>query len=315
MTWRARTTIHPDRPTWLAARTATLGASEAAALLGCSPFAGPWHVWTAKRGGPPVPEADEPNPEGGVDLNDPKIRGQVLEPMVGLAYTLTTTRPHRPVCPLPAIGITRHALHAWLTASIDATVDDPELATGVGEWKSAKDSWKWGPTGTVLDGRIESFAGIIPLHIGIQALVQLAVTGLPFCDVAVFTGGLAFRWYRVLRHEDTLDALVDELHRLWILHIVDCVTPDLDGSAACIAYCRAQLQAGRAKSRRATEEEADDIAVLVARRRAEADADAAKARILLAMGDCAKLTLAPGPRGEPRGVRVDVRGGVTAFGD
>ncbi len=323
MTWRNRTVLYPNRAAWLAARTLTLGASEAAALLGESPFAGPWDVFIAKRDGAEVREQEEFNESGGVDLNDPLMRGQVLEPLVGRAYTAVTGNPHRDIgteLGKPGhIGITRHRTEPWLTASLDAVVwapgpdGFPDEIEGAGEWKTAKDSWKWGPNGSILSGTWDSFDRIIPQHIGIQALVHLAVTDLPFCDVAVFTGGLCFRHFRVLRNEPTIRTLVGELGRLWDLHVVQGIEPDLDGSAACVAECRRRLAENRTKSRPADAMDEEDIAVLVARREADAAAERAKARILARIGDCAKLYLPPGPDGAPHGVRVNARGAVTAY--
>ena len=323
MSWRERTMLYPDRAAWLAARQLTLGASEAAALLGESPFAGPWDVFVAKREGAEVREAEEFNESGGVDLNNPLLRGQVLEPLVGRAYTAVTGNPHADVGTVLGkpgwIGITRHAEHPWLTASLDAIVwaegpnGYPDEIEGCGEWKTAKDSWKWGVTGSCLSGTWESFDRVIPQHIGVQALVQLAVSGLSFCDLGMFTGGLCFRHFRVLRHEPTIAALVVQLGKLWREHIVDGIEPDLDGSAACVAECRARLAENRIKKRPATDEETERIEVLHARRHAESAAEEAKAYLLAHMGDCSALTLPPGPRGEPRGVRVNSRGAVTAY--
>lgn len=319
MAWRNRTTLYTDRGQWLQARRLTLGASEAAALLGESPFAGPWDVFAAKRNGTEVLEAEESDGSEGVDLNDPKVRGQVLEPMVGIAYTALTGRAHRRIGPAlfgidTDVAITRHPSEPWLTASLDAVVQDPELGEGVGEWKTAKFSWRWGPNGAVVDGTWDGFAGVLPQHIGVQALVQLAVTELPFCDVAVFTGGLCFRQFRVLRHEPTLETLVDVLRGLYQRHIIDGEEPDIDGSAACIQHSRELLAENRTKSRPATEEEIEWILLLVARKQAAASADVARAHILRAMGEHQKLTMGRSPTGEPRGVRVSVNGAVTAYG-
>jgi hypothetical protein len=323
MTWRERTTLYPDRAAWLAARSLTLGASEAAALLGESPFAGPWDVYVAKRDGAEIREQEEYNESGGVDLNNPLLRGQVLEPLVGRAYSAVTGNRHEDIGTALGrpgwIGITRHAEQPWLTASLDAIVyaegpdGYPDEVEGCGEWKTAKDSWKWGADGSLLSGTWESFDRVVPQHIGVQALVQLAVSGLSFCDIAVLTGGLCFRRFRVLRHEPTIAALVDQLGQLWRYHIVDGNEPDLDGSAACVAECRARLAENRTKSRPADAQEAEWIEVLRAKRLAEEDAESAKARILASIGDHAKLTLPPGPRGEPHGVRINSRGAVTAF--
>ena len=319
MTWRTRTTAFRDRDGWLATRREGLGASEVAALLGESPFAGPWDVRAAKDGGPEVKDHDDaPEGETGLDVSDPKLRGQILEPLVGTLYSAATGRKHLAIgdaLGLPGhIAVTRHATEPWLRASLDATVYDDELGEGVGEWKTSRDSYKWGPSGAVLDGTLPAFDRVVPTHIGIQALVQLAVTGLAFCDVGVLTGGLAFRWFRVLRHEPTLDALVRVTGDLYHRQIVGPEFPDLDDSEACVRACRARLAENRTKSRRATVEETEWIYALVAKRDAETAANAARARILAAVGDCERLTLPPSGDGAARGVRVQKDGKVVAYG-
>ena len=318
MIWQDRTTTYADRTSWLAARVGGLGASEAAALLGCSPFAGPWDVVANKRTGRDIPEEPASDFDSGADLNDPKVRGQVLEPLVGVAYTAITGRPHWPigdVFGLPgSIAITAHPAHPWLRASLDAIVRDPELGDGCGEWKTALHAWKWGEDGTVITGADHpAWAVAVPEHICVQAVVQMAVTELSFCDVAVMTSGFRFRVIRFLRDERSERGLLRVLADLWRLHILEGVDPDIDESDACVRAMKSRLVSARAKSRRATEEEAGWIETLLAKREAEAAADLAKARILSVMGDCARLTLPAGPRGEPHGVRVKSNGAVEAF--
>ena len=47
-----------DRETWLAERNRSVGASEAAAVLGVCPYATPIDVWQRKLGlAPPMPES------------------------------------------------------------------------------------------------------------------------------------------------------------------------------------------------------------------------------------------------------------------
>lgn len=318
MTWQARTTTYADRAAWLAARTTGLGASEAAALLGCSPFAGPWDVVANKRDGAEIPEEPANEYDTGADLNDPKVRGTVLEPLVGVAYTAVTTRPHWPIgdyLGVPgSIAITEHAAHPWLRASLDAIVRDPDLGDGCGEWKTALHPWKWGTDGTVITGPSDpAWAVAVPEHICVQASIQMAVTELPFADVAVMTAGFRFRCFRFLRDERSERGLIRVLERLWSRYLVDGATPDLDESEACVRAMRARLAEDRTASRRADPDEAEAIAVLLAKREAEEAANKARAFILSRMGDCARLTLPAGPRGEPHGVRVDKRGTVTAF--
>lgn len=47
---QAPTRNHTDRESWLQARKKQIGASEVAALAGCSPYTTPWEVWATKTG-------------------------------------------------------------------------------------------------------------------------------------------------------------------------------------------------------------------------------------------------------------------------
>lgn len=73
----ARVRLYADRAEWLSSRTATVGASEVAAILGCSPYAGPWDV-LARRLHP----RDEDSPD--------KARGREWEQWVLYLYAKQT---------------------------------------------------------------------------------------------------------------------------------------------------------------------------------------------------------------------------------
>lgn len=53
-----RIEVYQSRGDWLAARTGKsqhrIGASEVAAILGVSPWAGPWDIWTQRQGLKPL---------------------------------------------------------------------------------------------------------------------------------------------------------------------------------------------------------------------------------------------------------------------
>lgn len=306
-----------NRESWLAARGLLLGASEAAALLGLSPYGGPWDVYRAKRDGRRL-SLSEVTEGGGVDISDPLIRGQVMEPMVGAAYGVTTGRRVQQlldVAPVPdsTIATVHHPHYRWLAATLDAVVTDADMGMGAGEWKTSRSTWAWGPSGATVDGSWDAIIAVMPEHIAVQVIVQLAVTGLGWAAVCVLTGGLTIRHYTVMRHEPTIAAMVSQLAERWRRHVTDGTAPDLDGSEACVRACRANLRANRGRRRVATAREAELIAVVAARAVAAAAASVAVAELLTVMGDCQALTLPPGPRGEPHGVRVSSSGSVTVY--
>lgn len=310
-----RTTCYPDRPTWLAGRRGALGASEVAAIMGASPYAGPWDVWAAHTQGGEVPDDEGAPEERGVSLADPRVRGSVLEPMVLLAHQTVTglrTRPLGDHLGHPGtLAVTQHPTCAHLRASLDGVVEDGgEL--GLMEAKTSRYPWQWGPDGAVIEGLPEDPP--IPPHILVQVHAQLEVSRLPWADVGVITGGLTYRHYRVMAHPETGCRIVRLVTEWWTRHIIGGQTPDLDDSAACIAAVRARLLASNGTTRPATPDEEEAMRTIAARKQAESAATAARARLLASIGEHRALTLPPSPQGEPRGVRRDSRGALTVYG-
>ena len=77
------TAIDPvnDREAWLAERSRSVGASEAAAVLGVCPYSTPIDVWQRKLGlAPPLPESE------------PMLWGTLLEPIILAEYERRTGR-------------------------------------------------------------------------------------------------------------------------------------------------------------------------------------------------------------------------------
>lgn len=324
-----RVRIYPDRPAWLRERAGSdgtdVGSSELAVLLGLSPHRSLWSLWTARQAGqaPPDDEAEDcVGPEDGLDGDadlppeDPRARGQRWECRVGEEYVAYTGRPATPAGEAfgspGCIVRVRHPVLPWAWASPDFLTVDPDLGVGVVETKTdAGRGWKWGRSGTTLDALDED---AMPPHYHLQAMHLIACLDVAFCDVAVLLGSYRFRWLRVMRN----DKEIRQIHRLAAeareRHLVRGEEPDLDDSDACAAHYRARY-AGRSDGiRRATEEEAIEIEALAARKAAEQRANAARARLLAAMGELHCLTTGRGPLGEPRGVRRSIRGSLTPFG-
>lgn len=277
-----RTTIYPDRAAWLAARRGSLGASSVAAVLGLSPHRGPWDVWTELRtGAEPAPEANDADPTEGLDLSDPLVWGTVVEPMVLALYGMRTGAMCKSVADWlgqpGGLAITRHPRLPFLHASLDGLALRDGV-TGAVEAKTSRQPWQWGRDGapTVDPDHPEA---PVPRHYYIQAQVQLACSGLPWCDVAALTGG-TLRVYRIDPEPSVIAGIEQAAESWWELHIVGGAEPDLDESDACVRYQRARLGERRGVARDATAKEASDIALMVAAKEADAKAKAARARVL-----------------------------------
>lgn len=310
-----RTTLYPDRPAWLAARAQGLGASSAAGLLGLSPHIGPWDVIAGLRRGEPTDDSDDlDDPDEGRAPDDPLVRGTLLEPVVLQMYGVATGTPAIPagewfaargVHGAGPLAITRHPALPWLSASLDALT--PDGCPVEAKTDASRVLFRWAKSGTEL--RASEAEEFVPVHYLVQLLVQLAVTGAPYGDFAILSGGFRFRWIRVYRDEDHERQLLACLADAWERHVIRGEDPDPDASDACVAALRERYRGMRAGGREATEEEAGWIDTLLARREAEEAARRARAHLLASMGPHDLLTL-PGRRG---GVRRNAAGALTAF--
>ena len=313
----SRTTVYPTRDAWLAARSTTLGASEAAPLLGLSSFAGPWDVVAKKRAGLTMDDSDDLGTDEAPDASDPRVRGQILEPAVLAYYREATGRDVVSVAEAAGsagVAITRHPSIPWLTASLDA-IEIPGLRLAVEAKTDAVGAWRWGASGTEISAGDENAEDVVPPPYFVQVIIQMAVADIDAVDLAVLCPRFRFRWIRVHRHAGVEEQIIRMLTARWNAWIVGTEDPLLDSSDECVAAMKARYSKG-ATSRRATEEEAGWISVLMARKAADRAADGVKPFLLRAMGSTHhSLTLPPGPMGQPCGVRRDVRGALTVYGD
>lgn len=171
--------VKPDTPEWLEARRGYVMASDAAAVLGLSPYRTALDVWHAKR--------------GGHDDIDPMLAwvGHRMEPVI--ADWLR--RFHKPLGPIRRGFMAVSDEWPWLGATVDRVLLDGtpvELKTanrhGMKRWLD--------DAGTVT----------VPLDYQVQVQAQLAVTGKPRAHVAVALAGSDFELLPV----DRDDAFIQE---------------------------------------------------------------------------------------------------------
>lgn len=202
-----------ERAAWLAQRQRSVGASEAAAILGLSPWESPYSLWAKKVHG----VTDDGEPEW-------QAWGNRIEPLICDAYAEETGRK--------VIDHGRYAVRysqtcPHLSATLDREVVGREQGDGPGcmDAKNASafkaDDWK--------DGA--------PLIYQVQVQAQMEVTGYRWGSLAVLLGGNTFRWCDVERNE----AFIETLRRkvAWFWHLVETRTPPpVDGSLSTAEVLR-----------------------------------------------------------------------------
>jgi putative phage-type endonuclease len=291
---------YPTREAWAADRLdpTTIGASEAAAVLGVSPFMTAWSLWEHK--------IERQREEG----HAPQLqRGHRWEPAVLAEYA--DESGHRVVLPgdrfeKPGHLVTlANKLFPWLRESPDAFAIQADGVEGHAEAKTAMRANEWTPeVGLVVERWDDTHADQIPPHIAIQAYVQLAVSELPWNDVCAlvpFRGWLAVRWVRILRDEDTQSQIVETLARWRNDHLVKRVPPAVDGDSACNRHLARKFRAiADRPARPCTEMEAAMAHELIAARdRMKRDDARAKelANTLIAATAGQRITFGGGAKG------------------
>lgn len=185
-------TITPaERDAWLKRRRHSVGASEASAALGISPWESPLSLWQRKTGRAPDPV-----------MNEAMRWGHLLEPLLQAEYERkvgTTINPQ--------VFIT-HCKYPFMTATLDGFTDTGKIV----EFKTTS-GWSkgWGH---------EDFEEI-PFHYLIQLHHQFACAGVTQADLAVLFGGQKFRIYPVSCDDDLVRLVEDGIVRFWKCVVTD----------------------------------------------------------------------------------------------
>ena len=191
-----------DRSEWLDLRKTGVGGSEAAAVMGLSPYSSPLAVWLKKTGR----EAEE-------DISDkPAVYwGTVLEDVVAREF-----KARHPELKVRRKNATlRSKERPWALADIDRMVVDEHGRKGVLEIKtcSAYRASDW-------DDGVPEYYQPQPAH-------YLGVTGWDFAWVAVLIGGQDYREYYIERDDEdvaAVTAMVDEFWRYVAEDVAPAVT-------------------------------------------------------------------------------------------
>ena len=208
---------HMTREEWLKARRSGIGGSDAGAIMGVSPYRGPFAVWADKHGY-----------ESG-DMDSEAMRqGRDLEDYVAKRFAEKTGRKV-----LREHGMLRSKAHPCMVANIDRKI--ASLKAGL-ECKTSKDLYmkRWRD-------------GDLPMEYYCQCLHYMAVTGWRpwyLCAVIHGTPVLVYTISRGPRKEergvdyyidnvqDEIDALVEAEEAFWRDYVDGGQTPPPDGLTA-----------------------------------------------------------------------------------
>jgi putative phage-type endonuclease len=204
---------------WKLARKKGIGGSDAAAILGFSPWKSPMDVYLDKTGmAEDVPE--DKNRQFLLEL------GTQLEPVIARLYERETGKHLQQ--PSPAMWT--HSKHEILLGHPDRVVASDR---GV-ELKSENQFQnEFGDPGT----------DQVPYHYLIQCAHYMAIGNYPTWDVALLRGGATFAIYTLHRDLELEQFMLDELLAWWDHHIVQGVPPDVDSSDAWKVYLRKKFPA------------------------------------------------------------------------
>lgn len=181
-------------------RSKTIGASEAGAVLGLSPFRSPLDVWLEKTG--------KKTSTGETKWSR---LGNLLEPTVASLYTERT-----------GIALEDPAKTYVHSDYVVSGTPDRIASDRVVEIKTA-----WTPRSQAAWG--EEGSGDVPPHYLIQGAIYLALTGFDALDFAVFASG-DLRIYSIVRDLDREREILTSLQEWWDRYVVPDVAPPISSS-------------------------------------------------------------------------------------
>jgi putative phage-type endonuclease len=181
-----------NRAEWKEARRGGIGGSDAAVVLGVSPWKTPLELYLEKRGeGPEVEE------------NEYMRWGNLLEPVIRQRYADVTGM----AVAVPD-EILKHPKHPFMIANVDGLLPDRVL-----EVKTSRTGQGWGEEGS----------DEIPQPYLAQVTHYMSVTGRELADVAVLIGGSDFRIFSVELDRELEHMMIEKEQEFW--KMVESETP------------------------------------------------------------------------------------------
>lgn len=192
---------------WLEYRKGGLGGSDAAAVLGMSPYATPYTVWLEKT------RRIEPD-----DLSDNEAVywGMVLEDTVAAEFA----KRHPDMTVKRRKGVMQCKERPWQFATVDRVTTDAHGRHGVLEIKTAGAH------------RGKDWENGVPDYYLPQVTHYMAVTGYDYFDVAVLIGGQRYLEFHHERDDEDVAVLNEREQAFWEEYVMKDVPPLVTGKDA-----------------------------------------------------------------------------------
>ena len=206
--------MESDRGKWLDIRRGSIGGSDAAAVMGLSPWKSPYTLWLEKTG----QAKDE-------DISDREAVhfGNVLEEVVAREFCQREGKKAK------RCGLYRSREFPFLTASFDRLI----MGENAGLEIKTASSFK----------RQEWDEGKIPTPYYLQCLHYMIVSGLPRWYIAALIGGNHFVSWVVEYNEQDAAALLEAEKTFWD-YVTREVMPPIDGSESTTASLKERYAGG-----------------------------------------------------------------------
>lgn len=185
------------------ARLSGIGGSDAAVVVGLSPFKSPYQLYLEKRGEAPPDEGETFRMQ----------LGNILEEPIAQLYCERTGRAVR------RQPIAFHDEHPFMLANIDRQILKDPRGPGIYEGKTTNE-WS---------GREIHGADDLPDHYYIQAQHYMAVYDYAWASFGILVGTARFVWCDILRNEEVIAELIRQEAEFWE-RVQTGNPPAIDGS-------------------------------------------------------------------------------------
>ena len=227
------------REQWLATRKTGIPASDAAAILGLSPWKSPLDVWLEKTGRATIQEIAP-------EREDLFFLGHQLEPAIAAMYSRKTGRELLQV--QENRGLLRHQKHPIVIGTPDRLVVGERRGVELKSEVAFMD--RFGDPGT----------DDVPMYYAVQCAQYMAITDFDAWDIALLHGGAKFAIYTLERNRDMERDLVEFIVEWWHRHVVANVAPEIDGSESATRYLANEFRKNVRPLEKATDAE-EDLAI------------------------------------------------------
>lgn len=200
---------------WLIARRDGIGSSDAAGILGLSPWSTRWQIWLDKTG--QIPPDNE--------QSEAMYFGNLLEENIVQAVSdRTGWQIERPRATY------QHGDHPFMLASPDAIATMPDGTKALLEIKNTGgyklEEWANGEPS--VDGMWEG--GEAPAHYIVQVQHQHAVMGTTVGYIGALLGGNRLYIIRVDRDDELIDTIIAQEKEFWNEYVNGDGVPEIDGT-------------------------------------------------------------------------------------